>query len=236
MAAFFVRYRLNLSPSGDKTCKTVTSCAKILGTRFEEFLNFSKDKECNMSRRTASRRDVFLGVGAVTSTVLFAPGRASADTVRRPRKNVDDLTPAELETYEHAVRLLQASTRSGAGPTALHPVLRQTVTQDSGRQWHPHHLHAIEARLRAIDPTRTGDVVIPYWDFTKSPSGRDYPSAFERPGSPLSAANLDPVFWSYHAHIDTVWQDWAATRAPLNSRSSAHIVIGPKTVRILARA
>jgi hypothetical protein len=233
---FPIRFGLNSSPSGDKTCKTVTSCAKILGTKFEEFLNISKDKECNMSRRTASRRDVFLGVGAITSTAMFAPGRASADTAGRIRKNVDDLTPAELETYEHAVRLLQASTRSSAGPTALHPVLRQTVTQDSGRQWHQRHLHAIEARLRAIDPSRTSDIVIPYWDFTRSPSGRQYPRAFERPGSPLSAANLDPVFWSYHAYIDTVWQDWAAAHAPLGSGTSGHIVIGPKTVRILPRA
>jgi hypothetical protein len=197
-----------------------------------------------MSRRLPSRRNVFLGAGAIASAALLpslARAHAPVNTAspRQARKNIDDLTAAELEIYEHAVRLLLADSRS---KVALHPVLRQAATldpADAGRQWRQHHLEAIEAQLRATDPARTSRIVVPHWDFTKAPSGHQYPRAFERAGSPLFVGahngapnHLDPVFWSYHAYIDTVWQAWETGHAPRAQRTTAHLWIGPNTVEI----
>ncbi len=61
-------------------------------------------------------------------------------------------------------------------------------------QWHRAELYFFEQALRAADPDgtfgpSTKDVTLPYWNFTKKPTGKRYPKAFENPKSPLFDVN-----------------------------------------------
>jgi hypothetical protein len=200
-----------------------------------------------MSRTLSSRRGFFVRAGAVACAAVVPPlisnaARACPGQARVTRKNIDELTGPELATYEHAVRLLREGARSSSGQTLFHPALRQAAMPDStiaGRPWDRRHLEAIEALLRATDPARTAEITVPYWDFTQPASGREYPAAFERAGSPLFAAahdgdsgQLDPVFWSYHAYIDTVRGQWERDQVPIARGVTAHLWIGRDAVEI----
>jgi len=184
-----------------------------------------------MSRLPLSRRNVFRAGGALAATAVLPPLAMAG--MRPVRRNIDDLSMAELAAYEHAVRLLQQ--RAG---DVLHPTLRQAMAMDNGcGAFQRIHLERIEARLRAADPVRTASIVIPYWDFTALASGRNYPRAFERAGSPLFAgedgqAALDPIFWSYHAYIDTIWQRWEDVHGPATPGTGARLWLGPARVEI----
>jgi hypothetical protein len=200
-----------------------------------------------MSRTLSSRRGFFLRAGAVACAAVVPPvistaAHACPSPARVMRKNIDELSGGELATYEHAVRLLRESARSDSGQALFHPALRQAANPDStiaGKPWDRRHLEAIEARLRATDPARTAEITVPYWDFTQPASGREYPAAFERAGSPLFAAahdgdpgQLDPVFWSYHAYIDTVRGQWERDQVPIARGVTAHLWIGRDAVEI----
>ena len=56
--------------------------------------------------------------------------------------------------------------------------------------WHRAQLYFYEQALQAADPEgtygpSTKNVALPYWNFTKKPSGKRYPQVFEDPDSPL---------------------------------------------------
>lgn len=200
-----------------------------------------------MSRILISRRGVLLGAGAIASAAVVpsfisTAARAFPGVARVTRKNIDELTGQELATYEHAVQLLRDGARSIRGQLLFHPALRQAAMRDSivaGKPWDRRHLEAIEALLRATDPLRTAEITVPYWNFTQPASGREYPVAFERADSPLFAAaqdgepgQLDPVFWSYHAYIDKVREQWDRDHGPLVRGTTAHVWIGRGAVEI----
>jgi hypothetical protein len=200
-----------------------------------------------MTTTLTSRRRVLRGAGAlacaaVIPSLISGVAFACPDAARLMRKNIDELTQGELETYEHAVRLLSEGAASPSFHPLAHPALRQAASASpaNGTPWDRHHLEAIEAQLRATDPARTAEVSVPYWNFTRPASGRAYPLAFERAGSPLfvghqSAPRLDAVFWSYHAYIATVWAQWAQDHTPLEPGVAVHLWIGPNTVEIRTR-
>lgn len=67
-------------------------------------------------------------------------------------------------------------------------------------QWHRAELYYYEQALQAADPEglsgpSTKNVSLPYWNFTKKPTGTRYPKAFENPSSPLfdSTRNAEPL-------------------------------------------
>ena len=88
--------------------------------------------------------------------------------------------------------------------------------------WHRAELWFFEQALRAADPTgasgpSTKDVTLPYWNFTRKPSGKRYPKEFEDPSSPLydktryadplpsSMRTSSPYLLAYLIYFD----DWA---------------------------
>jgi len=112
---------------------------------------------------------------------------AATDDPRR-RKNIDELTDEELENFKHAFRKLKEekpdvfarhiSLHNGAAGPCEHG-------NDLFLPWHRAHLQFFEQDLRAIDPPRTANVRLPYWNWTIAASGDRYPEAFEDPSSIL---------------------------------------------------
>jgi hypothetical protein len=200
-----------------------------------------------MTTTLTSRRRVLKGAAALSCVAVgpsFFSGvaLACAGAARLARKDIDELSPGELATYEHAVRLVCEGAASPSVRPLAHPALLQSASASpaNGTPWDRHHLEAIEAQLRATDPSRTAEVTVPYWNFTRPASGSAYPRAFERTGSPLfvghrNAPRLDAVFWSYHAYIETVWARWAQDHAMLEPGVAAHLWIGPDAVEIRTR-
>ena len=154
---------------------------------------------------------------AVSTATLFAalnlPKAAFSQQSSINRKNIDDLTAQELKDYEDAVD--QIKQRSVADPkdirgyqhmADLHNVSRAHPDGSSGAcehgneeffPWHRAHLALFERLLQEINPTLS----IPYWDWTKPPSGNRVPAAFERSGSSLFHSGrypvgVPPVIWS----------------------------------------
>jgi tyrosinase len=167
----------------------------------------------------------------------------------RYRKNIDQLTPAELAAYEHAVAMMKKKSaanifdRTGflwqawvhnctnipvtadrehpvsdidaANSCRLSPVEfdeglpRASMTsitlpgathqenpgmcehaKDTFLHWHRAEFYFYEKALQAADPQglegpSTKDVTVPYWNFTKNPSGKRFPKVFEDKNSPL---------------------------------------------------
>jgi hypothetical protein len=182
-----------------------------------------------------------MGAGAIASATaipsfIASAARACPQQALATRKNIDELTGRELATYEHAVRLLRAGVDSDSGKTLFHPALRQLASPETTiakAPWDRVHLETIEALLRATDPVRTAELTVPYWNFTQPASGREYPLAFERASSPLFAAapdgelgQLDPLFWSYHAYIDTIRDQWDRDQGPPAAGMKARLWIG----------
>lgn len=118
------------------------------------------------------------------------------------RKNIDALTPEELENYKYAMKIVVD--RGLANPGNNEGYAWQAVLHnDSERKrpdgsvgncdhhsdlflpWHRAHLAGFERILRATDPPRTANITLPYWDWTMPASGVRFPKAFEDPTSPL---------------------------------------------------
>jgi hypothetical protein len=127
---------------------------------------------------------------------------AQAQSVPK-RKSIDALKPGELDDYKHAFDIIKQ--RSLGNPTrkdgltfqsALHNKVRAHADPDNpagacehGSEmffpWHRAHLAGFEKLLQDSDPPRTANVTIPYWDWTKPPTGQLFPKAFEDTASPL---------------------------------------------------
>ena len=157
------------------------------------------------------------------------------------RKNIDNLTPGELDAYEHAIQILKD--RSRKYPYDKEEFLWQawihncpglhvpTNNPGHGGQtepecdfwsknnpkqgyefenpgmcehgtdlffpWHRAEFYYFEKLLRSTDPNgtitdsrgrngpSTANVAVPYWNWTRPPSGNRYPKAFEDEMSPL---------------------------------------------------
>ena len=136
---------------------------------------------------------------AVVLLALAVAGRVGAEEAR-VRKNIDALSAPELAAYEHAIEVVMA--RRDAQDNYeyyadLHNVFSSNPphgcehANDLFFPWHRYHLYTFEQALRAADPDHpslsTKNVTIPYWDWSRPPSGERYARAFERPGSPLGS-------------------------------------------------
>jgi hypothetical protein len=137
------------------------------------------------------------------------PGAARAQQSSK-RKNIDSLTQPELDAYERAIQTVKArSNANPADPTGyayfanLHddfdPVQHSGCAHFSEKflPWHRRHLADFEKVLQQTVPGVTDNVMIPYWDWTKAPSGSHFPKAFERQASPLfdRRLNISPPPW-----------------------------------------
>jgi hypothetical protein len=168
-----------------------------------------------------TRRHVLVGT-AVSSLITISP-RAMAQAIPK-RKNIDALTATELDNYKHAMGILKQ--RSSADPTRQDGYVYQANLHNKPRRhpdnsvgacehgseqffpWHRPHLANFEKLLRDSDPPRTTDVTIPYWDWTKPPSGKMIPGAFEDQASPLYNSGRrttgDPPMWDSNDILDMV--------------------------------
>lgn len=99
-------------------------------------------------------------------------------------------------------------------------------------QWHRAELWFFEQALRAADPDgkeggpSTRDVTLPYWNFTRKPTGKRYPKEFEDPTSPLfditrnqdllpsSLPTASPWLLAYLIHNEDKWADFGGDMPP----------------------
>ena len=126
---------------------------------------------------------------------LSASPPASAERVRR---NIDDLDTQQLGDYLHAVAKLKEISRQDPASkdgyvnfAELHDefdVGPCEHSSDTFLPWHRAHLLEFEDALRRSDPPRTVDVTVPYWDWSRLPTGRRYAKAFEDTQSVLYAS------------------------------------------------
>ena len=178
-----------------------------------------------------TRRKILVGAassGALLMATLVRPGAEPTKSFLT-RKNIDMLTPSELDNYKHAVNILRergskdSSRQDGyAYQASLHNRARKHPDGSVGAcehgseqffPWHRPHLANFEKLLREADPARTANVTLPYWDWTKPPSGKMVPTAFEDKASPLFNAGRrtsgSPPMWDGDDIRDMVREpDW----------------------------
>lgn len=130
-----------------------------------------------------------LVVGLLVTSFMSQAAPISAQI--KIRKNVDAMTATELADYDHALTILRG--RPDTDPTSYRTFekLHNGGSLPNGKSggciheeegflpWHRILLAQFEKALQESDPPRTAKVTIPYWDFTKPPSGRRFPKAFE---------------------------------------------------------
>jgi Common central domain of tyrosinase len=159
-----------------------------------------------------TRRSVVLGAGALAASAVMQqalPGAARAQQSPQ-RKNIDSLTLAEVDAYERAIRTMKDRSSANPGdPTGymywanLHDDYDEVAHSgcphfsEKFLPWHRRHLVDFEKVLQQTVPGVTDNVMIPYWDWTKPPSGMHFPTAFERQASPLfdRRLNISPPPW-----------------------------------------
>lgn len=133
-------------------------------------------------------------IAAAALVLALAPAQP-AGAEERVRRNIDDLTPQQLADYRHAVeRMKEISRHDPASKDGylyfadLHNEFDVGPCEhrsDTFLPWHRAHLLEFEDALRRSDPPRTAGVTLPYWDWSRLPSGVRYPQAFEDPSSVL---------------------------------------------------
>ena len=139
-----------------------------------------------LTRRSALQGLILTG----TQTVPFFSAVASSKAASlRSRKSIDALSADELENFMHAIKRLKE--RSETDPSVPNSYAFYYNMHNAGPglgcehgsyrflAWHRAMLFYFEEAMRAIDPPKTKDVTIPYWNWTLPPSGRRYPVAFE---------------------------------------------------------
>lgn len=137
-------------------------------------------------------------------TLMLLSGSALADGPVLKRKNIDSLTTEELNAYMHALEILKKRSEddrydfSGFTWQADVHNTDQVKLPDGtpaypGRcehgndlflPWHRAELYFFEKILQQTDPDgesgpATKNVTVPYWNWTRPPSGRRYPRVFE---------------------------------------------------------
>ncbi|MGV9270917.1 tyrosinase family protein [Kitasatospora sp. NPDC003701] len=110
----------------------------------------------------------------------------------KSRRDINSLSPSELDDYVHALGILRA--RSAANPddetgydfqAALHNdqfVGPCEHGNDLFLPWHRSHLYHFEKLLQESDPPRTANVTLPYWDWIHPQTAGKFPPAFSLPG------------------------------------------------------
>jgi Common central domain of tyrosinase len=165
-----------------------------------------------LQAHSRTRRSILLGTGVMTAAAtlkLIVPGTLRAGETQK-RKNIDALSAPELDAYERAIQTVK--TRSTANPTDPTGYLYWAnlhndfdTVQHSGcahfsekfLPWHRRHLVDFEKVLQQTIPGVTDNLMIPYWDWTKPPTGTHFPKAFEREASSLfdRRFNISPPPW-----------------------------------------
>jgi tyrosinase-like protein len=178
-----------------------------------------------MTLTAVTRRSVVLNAAAAI-TVAGILGAAHAASTPGKRKNIDTLTQTELDAYKHAIQIVK--NRSSANlndPTgyafwaSLHDNFDESIHSGCAHfsekffPWHRRYLADFEAVLQQTDPPSTASVMIPYWDWTRPPSGGvHFPQAFMDSSSPLfDRRNLvrTPPPWDPADILDLVKEpDW----------------------------
>ncbi|HXC57511.1 MAG TPA: tyrosinase family protein [Rhizomicrobium sp.] len=147
-----------------------------------------------MLKRNLYRAALLVGA-AVVFAASISPASAADLLVRR---NIDTLSAGDLGRYIHAVQVLEG--RSTKDPTVLNSyawyAALHNKTQPPSKAfggpcehkndlffpWHRAMLWYFEQALHEVDPT----VTLPYWDWSRKPSGNRFPKAFEDTTSILS--------------------------------------------------
>ena len=135
------------------------------------------------------------------------------------RKDVNALSPEELQTYIHALDVLkQRSKVDPEDPTGYDYQARIHNDQDVGPcehgndlffPWHRCHLYHFEQLLKAADPPHTLNVTIPYWDWSRpDPNGGRYPRAFSLEGLSAFRSDDGPALPGNTLKIVTDPQTW----------------------------
>jgi Common central domain of tyrosinase len=177
-----------------------------------------------------SRRTFTVGAAASAATLMAAriaaPSSAATATVDvNLRKDIEKLTPTELQAYEHAIKIVKD--RSATDPNdptgyaywaGLHDSFDESIHSGCAHfsekffPWHRRYLFDFESLLRKTDPAITANVMIPYWDWTKKPmTGVHFPQAFEAAGSPLfdNRLSITPPPWDPDDILSMVHEpDW----------------------------
>lgn len=109
------------------------------------------------------------------------------------RKDINSLTPDELQLYIDAITILRKRSQANPeDPSGYDYQARIHNDQEIGPcehgndlffPWHRCHLYHFEQLLQQTDPPRTHNVTIPYWDWSRpDPAGGRYPKAFALEG------------------------------------------------------
>ncbi len=112
------------------------------------------------------------------------------------RRSIDD-PQFDLAAFLHAFRKVKDAPSSSLESYDTFTRLHNGGVLPNGQQggcihnlpdflpWHRMLLAQFETALQNSDPPRTSHVTLPYWDFSKSPTGRRFPKAFEDQASVL---------------------------------------------------
>jgi hypothetical protein len=178
-----------------------------------------------MTLTAVTRRSVVLNAAAAIA-VAGIPGAAHAASTPGKRRNIDALTQTELDAYKHAIQIVKnrssANLNDPTGYTfwaSLHDNFDESIHSGCAHfsekffPWHRRYLADFEAVLQQTDPPGTASVMIPYWDWTRPPSGGvHFPQAFMDSSSPLfDRRNLvkTPPPWDPADILDLVKEpDW----------------------------
>jgi Common central domain of tyrosinase len=158
-------------------------------------------------RRAFAAVEAFMKLlGSLLTFVLaLAWGIASSGAQERVRKSIDALTADELETYIFALKKVRDKSLtdpfveySYAHLAGIHnfPLLFNGACMHWRYEflaWHRAHLINYEDALRAADPPRTANVTIPYWDWSRKPTGQRFPVAFENNAVAVAAHYGRPI-------------------------------------------
>lgn len=148
------------------------------------------------SAATAPAAALHAAVLAIVALALALAPAPPAGAQERVRRNIDDLTPQQLADYRHAIERMKEISRQHPGSKDGYDYFAELHNEfdvgpcehrsDTFLAWHRAHLLEFESALRRSDPPRTADLTLPYWDWSRLPSGRRYARPFEDPGSVLS--------------------------------------------------
>lgn len=167
--------------------------------------------------------------------LIFAVSDSVAADVRI-RKHLDDMTPMEWKILADAIAALHKldkfdHTGKPVFPQGADSYERFVQIHGDGREngaclhgservwfWHRAFLLHFENRLRSTNPSASGSITLPYWDWTDLATGsHGFPAAYEDQSSPLYHDRLD--------HTATV-----SSLSPLSVARDSHREIGKEYI------
>ncbi|WP_373413916.1 tyrosinase family protein [Ensifer aridi] len=184
----------NLDGSYVSVCASGGSRAK---DKLLAFLSISREGARDMLH-LHSRRSFFKVVSGVTVAITSGLGTARLAFADAPatsiRKSIDALTADELELYLFALSKLMERSKDDPSIPFSFAFYADIHNGNPGCEhwkhqffpWHRAMLSHFEEGLRSTDPS-TRNVTVPYWDWTRPPSGKRYPVAFENDPAAVAA-------------------------------------------------